>query len=199
MKSNVCKLEQGSHDLEMIFKESEKVASYNGLSQKQAMQLRLLCEEVDGLLPQIIDDFEGSLWIDFEDGLCKVNASIRVAEMTVNKKEAFIELAKDKKNARAAGLLGKIRSGIEDFFLADETMIGYPIASGQFHLATGYSDGVDYAYIWSLEQYRTSIDPQEQEEEWDELEKSLIASVADDVTVGVKGKQVDIVITKRFS
>ena len=33
---------------------------------------------------------------------------------------------------------------------------------------------------------------------WDELEKSVIASVADDVIVGVKGKHADIIVVKKF-
>ena len=70
MKSNVCKIVKGNKDLEGIFKESEKVAEYNGLTHKQTLQLRLLCEEIDGMLPNIIDDYEGELWIDFEDGIC---------------------------------------------------------------------------------------------------------------------------------
>ena len=50
MKSNVCKIVKGNKDLEGIFKESEKVAEYNGLTHKQTLQLRLLCEEIDGML-----------------------------------------------------------------------------------------------------------------------------------------------------
>ena len=38
----------------------------------------------------------------------------------------------------------------------------------------------------------------EKSDEWDELEKSVIASTADDVIVGVKGKRADIVIIKKF-
>ena len=64
MRSNVCKINNGTKDLDAILKESERVAEYNNLTHKQAMQLRLLCEEVDGMLPNIIDEFEGSLWID---------------------------------------------------------------------------------------------------------------------------------------
>ena len=56
MKSSVCKIEQGSQDLEAILKESERVAAYMGLTHKQTLQLRLLCEEMDGMLPHIIDD-----------------------------------------------------------------------------------------------------------------------------------------------
>ena len=40
---------------------------------------------------------------------------------------------------------------------------------------------------------------EKQSEAWDGLEKSVLASVADDVIVGVKGKQADIVIVKKFA
>ena len=126
MKSNVCKIENGTKDLDAILRESEKVAVYNDLTHKQTLQLRLICEEIDGMLPNIIDDFSGDFWIDFEDGVCKVNVSLRFEEFTAKKKE-------------------------------------------------------------------------EKTEKWDELEKSVIASVADDVIVGVKGKRADIIIVKKFA
>ena len=34
-------------------------------------------------------------------------------------------------------------------------------------------------------------------EEWDELEKSIIANLADDVTVGINGNNVEMIITKK--
>jgi hypothetical protein len=198
MKSNVCKIENGTKDLAAILKESERVAEYNGLTHKQTLQLRLLCEEIDGMLPNIIEDFEGELWIDFENGVCKVNVSIRIPEFNIEKKEELIGIAKNKKNAAAVGIVGKIRSAIEDIFLYESPAdaLGSPYASFQF--STGFSEGVDYSYLWSLENYRYSVKREEKTEEWDELEKSVIASVADDVIVGVKGKRADIVVVKKF-
>ena len=67
MRSNICKIEKGTRDLYAILKESERVAEYNGLSHKQALQLRLLCEEIDGMLPNIIEDFDGDFWIEQEN------------------------------------------------------------------------------------------------------------------------------------
>ena len=61
MKSNVCKIENGIQDLDAILRESEKVAIYNELDPTQPMHLRLLCEEMDGMLPEIIDDFSGDI------------------------------------------------------------------------------------------------------------------------------------------
>ena len=43
------------------------------------------------------------------------------------------------------------------------------------------------------------IKNQEKQEEWDEIEKSIIEKVADNVKVSVKGKYVEIVITKNFA
>ena len=199
MKSNVCKIEKGTRALEAILHESEKVAEYNGLTHKQALQLRLLCEEIDGMLPNIIDEFEGDLWIDFEDGVCKVNVSIKIPDFDAEKKDNLINISKDKKNAAAVGIVGKIRNAIENFFLDENSSSSFAASAMSFNLSTGYSEGVDYSYLWSLEQYRSLLKPEEQAEEWDELEKSVIASAADDVIVGIKGKQADIIIVKKFA
>ena len=81
MKSNICKIENGIKDLEAILAESEKMASYNGLTQNQTLQLRLLCEEVDGMLPRILGDFDGDFWIEYEEGVCKLNIAIECKEI----------------------------------------------------------------------------------------------------------------------
>lgn len=200
MKSNVCKIYEGTKDLAAILKESEKVAVYNELDHKKTLQLRLLCEELDGMLPEVIQEFDGDLWFEFEDGVCTINVSIVLQDLDADKRDQLIAIAKNKKNAAAVGIVGKIRSALEDFFLDESNFIACNISSvDAFHLATGYSDGVDYSYIWSLEQYRNAAKEENREDAWDELEKSVIASVADDVRVGIKGKKADIVIVKKFA
>lgn len=199
MKSNVCRIEKGFKDLDAILKESEKVAVYNELSHKQALQLRLICEEIDGMLPNIIDEFNGDLWIEFENGVCKVNLAIEFEEFSAEKKAELVSIAKNKKNAAAVGIVGKIRSAVEDIFLDEETRQMYALTSGAFHMSTTYTFGPDYTCLWSLEDYKNNIKKDEQPEDWDELEKSVIASVADDVVVGVKGKRAEIIIIKKFA
>jgi len=58
--------------------------------------------------------------------------------------------------------------------------------------------------IWSLQTYRTGLETQrldnaEADAAWDELEKSIVGKLADDVVVGVKGDRIEIVITKDFA
>ena len=199
MKSNVCKIENGPKDLAAILKESEKVAVYNELTHKQTLQLRLICEEIDGMLPNIIDAFNGDLWFEFEDGVCKVKISLRFDEFTAEKKEELVGIAKNKKNASAVGIVGKIRSAIENVFLDETSARMFSVSASSMYMSTDYHDRVDYSYIWKLEDYRNNARSAEKTEDWDELEKSVLANVADDVVVGVKGKQADIVIVKKFA
>ena len=151
------------------------------------------------MLPNMIDEFEGKFWIEFEDGVCKIHVSIGIPEFTVEKKEELIDIAKNKKNAAAVGVVGKIRDAIESFFLNEETMLGIQMATSTPYMVTEYYEGLDFSYLWSLEQYRNIVNKEDQPEEWDELERSVIASVADDVIVGVKGKNANIIIVKKFA
>ena len=200
MRSNVCRIEKGVKDLDKILKESEKVAVYNGLNHKQTLQLRLLCEDIDGMLPKIIDDFEGCFWIDFEDGVCKVNISIQFAQFTTNKKKELLSLAKNKKNASVNGVVAKIGATIEEFFLNEENISAMDLMPELDGMMVGSYVGsyVGPSYYWSLDQYKSAARKCEKTENWDELEKSVIASVADDIIVGVKGLQADITIIKKF-
>ena len=196
MKSNVCKICNGTLDLDAILKESEKVAVYNQLNEKQTLQLRLLCEEVDGMLPNIIDEFCGDFWIDFEDGVCKINVAIEFNDFTAKKKKDLIKISKNQKNASATGILGKIRSALEDMFLDSEWNKTYEMAR-LFNCANENCFGMDYSYMWSLQQYKQSV--KKEEKEWDELEKSIVTSIADDIIVGVKGRCANIIIVKKFA
>ena len=72
-------------------------------------------------------------------------------------------------------------------------------SSGTFGLGVGYPEGINYSYFWKLQEYRNSVKKEEQVEAWDELEKSVIASLADDVTVGIKGNHAQIVVEKKFA
>ena len=198
MKSNVCKINNGISDLGDILNESAKVAVYNDLDQKQSLQLRLICEEIDGMLPNIIDEFEGDFWIECEEGVCKVNISIKIPEFNVIKKEELVGIAKSKRNAAAVGIVGKIRNAIENFLLDEDAMNAINVSSNMYYFSTGLSGGADYACLWSLENYRVKMEKEKQSEAWDELEKSVLASVADDVIVKVKGSCADIVIVKKI-
>ena len=64
----------------------------------------------------------------------------------------------------------------------------------------GFATNIDFSQIWSLKQYQNCVkEDASEKDKWDELEKSILVKLADDVIVGVRGKTVDIIIKKRFA
>ena len=194
MQSNVCKIEKGTRDLAQILEECEKVAVYNGLNHKKTLQLRLLCEEIDGMLPEILGDFEGDIWIEFVESVCKINVSISYEEFSAEKKKELVSISKNNKNAAAKSFAGMIRSVVENFLLDEDVQKALAMPMNVYMPASH----IDYSYLWSLEEYKDNVKAEETEQ-WDELEKAMLAAIADDVIVGVKGKKADIVIVKNFA
>ena len=148
------------------------------------------------MLPEILGDFEGKIWIEFVENVCKVNVSIGFSEFTAEKKVELVSLAKNKKNAAAVGITGKIRSILEDVYLDENVRKMTNTIPDPYYSTVGC---VDYTYLWSLDRYKEEINKDEDANEWDQLEKSVIAAVADDVIVGVKGRQADIIVIKKFA
>ena len=199
MKSNVCKIEKGTKDLAAILKESEKVAVYNDFTHKQTLHLRLICEELDGMLPELVGNFDGYFWIEVENGVCYVKASIELGTISSQKREQLISVTKSKKNAAAVGVVGKIRSALESFFLDYDQVDASFVVPEMMDLRTSYDMAWEYSYYWSLEDYKHSVKDSDKKEAWDELEKSVIASVADDIIIGIKGSRADITIVKNIA
>jgi len=61
----------------------------------------------------------------------------------------------------------------------------------------------DMTPVWTLQTYRANLEEKHVDNEaadaaWDELEKSIVANLADDVVVGVKGDCIELVIIKNL-
>ena len=194
MQSNICKIEKGSQRADDIFRESEKVARYNELNHKQALQLRLLCEELVNMLPSIISRFSGEFCIETQGNDYTLCVNVLVDNMDIETRDRLIKVSKNNRNASAVGITGKIRAVFDYMALGGEDHM-MPSASRY-----GFSSDVDFSSVWSLRQYQDGVraDNEQGSAEWDELERSIIVHVADDVLVGVKGNNVKMIIKKKF-
>ena len=54
-----------------------------------------------------------------------------------------------------------------------------------------------YVYTWSLFSYKNAV-VEKEAEAYAELERSIVAKLADDIIVGVRRKNVEIVVKKSF-
>ena len=195
MQSNICKIEKGSQNADQIFLESEKVARYNDLDHKQTLQLRLLCEELVNMLPSIVSNFSGEFWIETRGDQFELCMRVSVENIDMDTRERLINVSKKRKNSAIVGITGKIRAVFDYMAMSgDDTTIS---PAGRY----GFSTNIDFSQIWSLQQYRSTVqtDGDAEGEEWDEFERSIIVKIADDVLVGVKGKSVNIIIKKKFA
>lgn len=176
---------------------------------KSALRVRLLVEETFAMVNTITEEFYADFWIEgTRTGLCKIHLNVSTA-MDLEKKKELISASRNKKNAAVKGLTGKIWEMIEDnLYLKKQNpeelpssyymlgMVDAPIAPG----APLQMDNI----VWTLDAYRQGVDEAKEKSEdvkevWDELEKSILANLADDLIVAIRGDEAEITVVKKFS
>ena len=208
MQTDKITIKSNGEGMKAALDEASKFAEYAGLDHKSALRVRLLAEETLGMVEAITGDFAAEFWLE-SDKDCAVRIRLSAnTYMDYIKKRELIEVASDKKNSSARGFMGKIRQMIENgLYAMDEIGSLQPESGGMPYVNMGMSglmpdgDITSSTYLWSLENYRNSCDSDSNDpgliEARDELEKSIVAKLADDVRVGVRGNKINLVIEKR--
>lgn len=199
MKSDVCAITRDESSIASILNEAEKAASYSKLDKKQTMRLRLLAEELVGMLPELLTFSSGEFWIESDNLTFELHTLLSPDEaMNSANREKILSVSKSGKNLAASGIMNKIK------LAAQFMMIDYNDAVSTtgmeyefFSMGMGDPQIMKSAYAWSLQKYRVKSE-EKKDEAWDELEKSIIANIADDVLVSLNGKSVEIIVKKTF-
>lgn len=201
MKTDVIVVSSKGTKMEAALTQVDKVASYKGLPPKDALHLRLLAEEMMAMMRSITGETQGKFWIEDEDGTYELHLQA-ATRMTSVKREKLLSTATSGKNESARTFMGKLR----DFFErgADEDIAAHSsplLMPGMYeHSSTPTLD-----WEWSMTQYEralsSAVDRKDEEalKAWDELEKSVVAHVADDVKVSIRSQQVEMTIIKKFA
>ena len=197
MKTDVITVSSRGNHMEAALAQAEKVAAYKGLAPKSALHLRLLTEEMMGMMRSITGAEEGQFWVEDLNGTYQLHLLVNT-RMDSEKREQLLAVSSSGKNEAAKGLMGCLR----DFFdrSNDADIAASPL------LLPGMYEGMESPvqdWEWSLEAYieRYKADrtlTEEQREAWDELEKSVVAHVADDVKVSIRGQAAELIIIKKL-
>jgi hypothetical protein len=191
MKSDIIKITQSEDNLNKIFVETQKVSKTALLDDKQTLKTRLIAEEFTGMLKELSTDFNGEFWIECENLAFSFVAQININEvMDLQTKRKFIEVSSSKKNT-TKGIICKIRDIVENLLYPENAVYSSSFVAYQLETAVLCNDQ------WTLKRYKDA--ERKNAEPWDELEKSIIANLVDDVIVSVKGNNVEIVILKDFN
>ncbi len=176
------------------------------IDRKKAIRLRLIVEETIGMIRAMTGVFNAKFWLEHNDSEYRLVLTGKT-EMDKMKKDDLLSVASSGKNAAAKGFMGKIGDMLENGMLNfDDVMdlqqeyVGTPVN----YAMIGYSMPEDVpvmgdAISWSLGAYKQGLESNAPDNEttvqaWDELEKSIVASIAKDVTVGIKKDRVDMTI-----
>ena len=181
-----------------------------GLTGKPAIRFRLIAEETLGMVRAMTGDFDALFWLENEDDKYRVKL-IATTKMDMDKKESLIAASTSGKNAAVKGVMGKIGEIIENGLLNYEDVAKLQQEYGTGYLdyaAMGFNVSAEYMtagapLVWSLNNYREQLENVVETDDpakaaWDELEESIVASIAEDITVGVKKDRVDMTITAKF-
>ena len=194
MKSDIIKVSSVG-DQAAAVRQAEKVAAFKELSGKSALHLRLLTEETMSMMRSITGQMDGEFWIEDVDGVFELHLRVETL-MDEEKRKQLISVSRSGVNEATRGLMGKLRAFFEPvdgmpMFFSSPT----PGAAAQMH----------GNMVWSMNDYRNQLalyraqHREGAQEAWDELEKSVVAHVADDIKVSIRGRIVEMTIIKRLA
>lgn len=199
MISDIIEITSSGENMGAALDLSRKVAAYSDLSAKGALHLRLLAEEMMGMLRSITGETRGKFWIEGDDDVYQLHLIVDAA-LSKEKRQRLLNASTTGKNEATRSFMGRLR----DFFFGpvDEEIAAYDRSV----LATGVlpdSSRPATDWEWSLLRYQSNLSTmkekkQEAAEAWDELEKSVVSSVADDVKVNIQGFQTEMTIIKKL-
>ena len=205
MISDIVKIDNQGLGMEEALDVTEKIGEFGGLDSKKNIRLRLLAEELIGLMRGIAGNIKGDFWVEKHGQKYILHLKSDI-DLSREMREKFINVSTSGTNSAAKGFMGKIRDIIATSLLPTEDIEAAMISVPMGYMSLGSQGSFESnanIYLWSLQNYKNSLNDENtvienKEEAWDELEKSIVASIADDVQVSVKGTTVEIAIYKNF-
>ena len=204
MKTDVIEISPTGEGMAEALRQTEKAAAFQNLNPKQGLRLRLLAEEMMGMLRTIVGEGKSSFWVEAEENTFSLHLLAGV-RMNADLRDDLLKTATSGKNAAVKGFMGRIRDiftqlSEPDGATMDPKEYGFSYVDvSSFDASMGVTTH-GMLYGWSMKEYRSAVEEHraEEPEKWDELEKSITARLADEVKVFIRGNTVEMVIEKTF-
>lgn len=201
MRSDVICVKNDGEGFAEALLQAEKTARFNDLSDKNAIHLRLLTEEMMGVLRALTGEREAKFWIDAEGGAFELHLCAN-APMNTEMRKKLLSVSTTGENSAVKGVTGKLRDLFQRLLEPEDGSIDASLAMGVAYGFIGADIGNMYIAspeVWSLDSYRAAAKAgRTPPENWDELERSVVARLADDVKIGISGNDVEMTIIKKF-
>ena len=174
----------------------KEFAARRGIKGKDLQHMGLLTEETMGMASQLLKDFEGEIWLE---GTPIGYDIILEADVHSDRRDVV-------PTANKEGFMAKIAEMLNCSFMFENAQELPEDVAQMLPDYMSYGSKADkqspvWAGTWCLSAYRDNLEQRRADEEkgiaLDELEKSIVAQLADEVMIGIHGRRIRMVISGR--
>ena len=178
------------------------------LDKKTTLRMRLLTEEVLEMLKGTAEDFSGLFWLEADDAECRICID-GAAELDLAAEKSLLSVSRDGKNVSVKGFTARLTQFVRHYreYVARLNAL-MNLSSGLYpedfmYIGAMQPSSETTDVMWSMNDYRKFLldDTHASAQlaaDRDELEKSIIGNLADDVHVGVKEDRIKITVIKKL-
>ena len=177
MKSDIIMIDNQGKGFSDAVKETQRVARYAGLDRKNTLHLQLLTEEMLSLCRSVTGEMKASFWLESDRGTYTLHMNTNTVLDSIERQE-LIDSTTNRRNEATKSFLGMVRDAFERAMASDKTY---------------------QSYEFSREEAEDMVGRDMEVPEWDGYERSVLAKLADDVKVSIKGQEVDMTVSKSFA
>ena len=209
MKSDIIQIDNQGIGFQDALEQTALTARFRGLDNRESLRLRLLTEEMLGMLREITGETEAKFWVESEGKQYELHLLARPI-ITGRMREELLSVSSTGRNAAAVGVMGKLRDIFERAYdvtdvrdLSDYYSRGLILTAAPEEIDPMTCSFNASVVAWSMQKYKTTVAAEKETDEsamqeWDELEKSIIANLADEVSISIRGREVEMVVYKNF-
>ena len=172
MTSDKIQIDNKGNGMEAALAETESVARFRGLNEKETLRLQMMTEEMLGLVRSVTGELAASFWIDSEGKAFTLHLSTKT-KMDAGKRYLLISSTTEGKNEAAKGFIGLLRDKLETAMMAEGDCVCYDAGGAM-------------------------LDEAPEDNEWDRYERSVLRRLADEIKISVRGGKVEMDVLKAF-
>ena len=176
MKSDIFHIDNRGVGFDSALAQVDKVAQFRDLGEKEALRLRICAEEMLGLARSVTGEMEADFWLESEGKRFDLHMGTKTV-MDKEKRRQLLSAASSRKNEAAKSFLGRLRDAFEEALLSEPD----------------YSAGELPDEVAKDICYYHPEDP-----DWDGYEQSILSKLADEIKISIRGRTVDMTVTKSF-
>lgn len=187
IKSLICPIEGNMHDVERALNEIVEFSKYENLDSTKSEKLRLIGEELLGMVDSMLTIENGRFWIEKD-----CDYAVKFAAKTVIGDRAKAVFDQTSKNTEYKGLKGLVNKTVDVFEKLFEAAGNSPDVMQMDAPISGVELIEPSAFEWSLSKYEEDLQRDAKVDRWDELEIPVLKKMSKDIIISYRNKRIDI-------